>query len=171
MAYISALQLLAWPGVSELAQCASPDDRAQVDTALLTAVITGASTASWSAEELAAANAALVVIDLIADQASNEVDSYVYLRAVTIPLPLPQILSTWATKIARYMLHKNLRIGSESGDGLHPIHRDYNDAIKSLRDYRDGKQGLGIPSALDPNAPLQDNSVQFTSQATVWGRR
>ena len=169
MAYITALQLLAWPGVAELAQCASPDDRAQVDTALLTAVITGASTTSWSAEELAAANAALLVINLVADQASNEVDSYVYLRAQTIPLPLPQILTTWATKIARYMLHKNLRI-SGIGEGLHPIHRDYDNAIKSLRDYRDGKQGLGIPSALDPNAPLQDDSVQFFSRPTVWSR-
>lgn len=167
---ITPAQLATRYGLLRLAQAATPLHRPTVDAELLGAVINAADVSAWNSDQINDANQALDVINAACADAVEEAASYVLMRAPAVPLPAPSVLTLWQSRIAWYRLHIDLRINTPQSDGgQHPVHRDYDDTIKSLRDYRDGKQGLGI--AQDPNVPPANASPEWHSQGTVWNRR
>ncbi|NJR43929.1 DUF1320 family protein [bacterium] len=166
---ITPLLLATWYGAQRLAQAATPPHRPIVDAELLAAVLAAGDTSGWSSEQIADALGAIANAQSACDAAKAEANSYVLLRASSVPAPAPDVLNVWEGRIAWYRLHPDLRISAEgTADGRHPIHRDYDDAIKSLRDYRDGKQGLGIPQ--DANVPPATAEVEWQSKPTQWTR-
>lgn len=138
--YISRSQLADRPGVRELSEVATPQNKHIVNYELMKASLHGASRNNWSAEDINVANDALKKIDAAILDAGSVIDGFLQRRGY---LPLsspPAIVVTWARAITRYMLHKD-RISDDRSD---PIVRDYNDAMKLLNLCAQGKFSLGV---------------------------
>ena len=76
------------------------------------------------------------VIEPALIDADNMIDGYVFAR-YSRPLPsMPPVLTSWATSIARYTLHRN-------GAPDH-VARDYKDAIAALKDVQAGRYALPV---------------------------
>ncbi|PKL96793.1 MAG: DUF1320 domain-containing protein [Gammaproteobacteria bacterium HGW-Gammaproteobacteria-8] len=162
--YVSLAQLARIPGSLELAQVASEAHGAVVDAQLMELTLTAGDRSSYSAEQIADADAALAVIEQASIEADSVINGYLGKR-YTLPLANPpDILSTWARAITRNRLHAN-RISDPQSD---PIARDYRDAIKFLEQVAAGKFSLGID---DPEqAPSSAGDVRFSAGSKVWGR-
>lgn len=135
----------------ELAQVATPERlRIPVDAAM-DAVLRGGDLSGFAGEDVASAQAALVVVQTALSAADQVIDGYLQLRKptpYTLPLnPVPGIVTVWARAIARYLLHKDRVNTEEKSD---PIVRDYKDAIRFLEQTRDGKFSLGAEDPLPP---------------------
>ncbi len=139
--YVTPAQLAQRPGAEELAQVATPSTSPIVDTALMQAVLLGTSTSAWTADQVAAANAALArITDAITD-AGGIIEGFLQRRGYTLPLsPVPGVVVAWARAITRYLLHKD-RITDPKTD---PIGRDYQDAFKFLQLTASGQFSLGV---------------------------
>lgn len=85
------------------------------------------------------------VIEAALIDADNAIDGYVFARYAR-PLPsIPPVLKTWATSIARYILHRN-------GAPDH-VAQDYKDAIAALKDVAAGRYALPVVvGGTDPTA-------------------
>lgn len=164
MPYVSRAQLAERPGARELAQVASSDFDAVVEDRLMDASLRGTDRSAWTAPQIAAADAALRRIDEAVRQADGTIDGFLAKRGYTLPLhPVPLVVSTWATAIARYLLHKD-RIADERSD---PIARAYRDAMKLLALTGEGKFSLG---GADPVVSAGGTDVRFAGAPTVFGR-
>lgn len=102
------------------------------------------------------------VVAAALQDADNAIDGYVFAR-YSRPLPsVPPVLRTWATSIARYVLHRN-------GAPDH-VAQDYKDAITALKDVAGGRYALpGADGETDPaqqtGRVLADHPAQvFTPQ-------
>ncbi len=156
MSYITPDQLAKRPGARELAQIATPEHEAVVDSELMEATLTGADRSTWSIEEIEVADEALGTIEDAMADAKSVIDGFLARRGYLPLNPVPPIVTTWARAILRYMLHKD-RIGDSKDD---PIVRDYNDAMRLLQLTADGKFSLG---ADDTSAPAGTGSPDWSS--------
>lgn len=149
--YCTPAQLADAKLARELAQAATPERMAIPSDAVMDRVLRGEDTSGDSVEEVASAQAALVVINEALRNADGVIDGYLCMRkptAYAVPLnPVPEIVTVWARWIARYLLHKD-RVNTE--ERTDPVVRDYRDAIKFLEQVRDGKFSLGIDDPLPP---------------------
>lgn len=162
--YLTPIQLADRPGATELAQVATPDGEAIVDTELMDATLRLADRSAWSSDAIAVADAALANIQSAIDDASSVIDGYLAKR-YTLPLSkVPAILVVYARYITRYNLHKN-RLSGEATD---PIVRDYRDAQKFLTAVASGLLSLGADDPVLDDASATD--VRITSDPTVFGR-
>lgn len=167
MSYISHRQLSENPGARELAQVATPADERAVDDALMNATLVGSDRSQWSAEESAVADAALARIDAAVEQADATIDGFLRMRNY-LPLAdhfdeVPGIVTAWSRAISRYILHKD-RIASEGTD---PVVRDYQDALKLLRELAAGRFSLG---AGDIQAATGVGSPEISAPPRIWTR-
>lgn len=149
--YVTLTQFADAKLTRELAQVATPDSAPVIDDALMEATLRGADRSSWSAEQVALADAAAVTIDAAIDAADEVINGYLRNRrpvAYTVPLnPVPGLVSVWSRWIARYMLHKDRVNTAEATD---PIVRDYKEALRFLQLTADGKFSLGADDPLPP---------------------
>jgi phage gp36-like protein len=139
---------------------------------LLQATIAEADRSAWDADEIAAADAALIAINEELTFATGEVDARLQARGYVLPqdpVRFP-VLVVWSRAIARYQLH-----AERSGEGADVeegrIERDYLDAREALQLVADGKLTLG---AGDPLAvvttPSTDGAVRITSKPRMFDR-
>lgn len=172
MPYISHAELAERPGARELAQVSSSVAQPVRDEALMDATLRAADRSRWTAEEVAAADAALKRIDDAVAEADALIDGFLIQRGYTLPLVLSptstgkSVLTSWCRAIARYLLNKS-RVTDESKD---PVVRDYRDALKMLQLLAAGKYSLG---AGDPSMPQSTGmtDVRFEGAPTVFGRQ
>ncbi|WP_374607114.1 gp436 family protein [Thermomonas sp.] len=133
----------------ELAQAATPERMPIPSDEAMDAVLRGTSTVGMDADEIEAAEAALVVVNNALQAASELIDGYLVMRKptpYTVPLsPVPGIVVTWCRWIARYLLHKDRVNTQEATD---PVVRDYKEALRFLAMLRDGEFSLGADDPL-----------------------
>ena len=169
--YCTLVQLADAKLARELAQAATPERLRIPADEVMDAVLRGADTTAMDPDDVAAAQAAVVVIGRALDSADALIDGYLATRGYALPLQLSptstgkSMLTVWARAIARYLLNGS-RITDESKD---PVARDYRDALKRLADVAAGKLSLG---GTDPQAPANATStdVRFDSAPAVFGR-
>lgn len=149
--YCTPAQLADAKLALELAEVATPDRMGLPPEAVMDAVLRGTDTSGYDADDVAAAQAALVVIEKAVADASGVIDGYLRVRKpvpYTVPLnPVPDIVQVWTRWIARYLLHKD-RVNTE--EKTDPVVRDYKEAIRFLEQIRDGKFALGANDPLPP---------------------
>lgn len=170
MPYITHVELAERPGPHELAQLASTQEQQVHDYLLMDATLRGLDRSAWTADEMAAADAALVRIDDAVAEADALINGFVAKR-YTLPLNLPaasagkSVLTSWCRAITRYLLNRS-RISDERSD---PVVRDYKDALRMLELLAAGKVTLG---ADDPGqaAVAHGTDVRFAGAPTVFGR-
>jgi phage gp36-like protein len=75
-------------------------------------------------------------IDQALQDASEEVNSYVRSRYVTPIIDPPRALKRWVLDIARYLLHRY--------DPTDVVQKNYEAALKFLREVRDGKKAIDL---------------------------
>lgn len=133
----------------ELAQAATPERMPIPSDEVMDAVLRGSSTVGMDADELEAAEAALVVVNNALQAASGLIDGFLVMRKPTpyvVPLnPVPEIVTIWCRWIARYLLHKDRVNTQEATD---PVVRDYKEALRFLAMLRDGQYSLGADDPL-----------------------
>ncbi|GKT18555.1 DUF1320 domain-containing protein [Acidovorax sp. SUPP2522] len=172
MPYITTAELAERPGAREIAMVASTQTHPVRDETLMDATLRGTDRSAWTAEQIAAADAALKRVQDAVAEAGALIDGYLVQRGHPLPLQLPptstgkSVLTSWARAITRYLLNQN-RVTDESKD---PIARDYREALKMLGLLAQGKFSLG---AADPEAALNTVStdVRFDGDEPVFGRR
>ncbi len=151
--YCTPTQLADAKLVRELAQAATPERMIIPADAVMDIVLRGQDTTGQDADQVAAAQAALVVVQNALANADGLIDGYLRLRKprpYPVPLnPVPEIVEVWARWIARYLLHKD-RYGTEEKSD--PVVRDYREAIRLLELVRDGKFSLGLDDPLPPSS-------------------
>jgi len=159
MSYLTAQELMQRFGESELAQVAVPDSMIMVPGELMRAVILAESTADWTAEEVAAAEAALPIIEQAGIDADEEINGYLAQR-YSLPIdPPPGIIKRLAANIRRYHLHQDGRTDE--------VKAGYEDALRILKQLSRGEMSLGIE---EPAKASKVGEVAMTSQPTRWGR-
>jgi phage gp36-like protein len=164
MSYVTLLQLAESPGALELAQVASSSHGAVVDAELMELTLRAGDRSSYSADDIAAADAAKARIEELIEEAGGVIDGYLA-RRYTLPLAAtPNVLVTWARAIVRYSLNKD-RQGDERTD---PVVRDYKSAIKFLQQVAAGDFSLGLEDPQTGSASA--GSVQFDGGSKVFGR-
>lgn len=138
--YVTTVQLAERPGATELAQVATPEADAVVDSLLMDAVLRGNDISAWPPAQVAVANDALARINDAISDADGLIEGFLAKRGYALPLsPVPGVIVTWARAIVRYNLHKD-RITDPKTD---PIGRDYQDALKLLQLTATGQFSLG----------------------------
>lgn len=160
--YVTSAQLADRPGPQELAQVATPGNAAVVDYTLMDATLRGLDRASFPADDVAIADAALARITDAVNDADALIDGFLAKRGYALPLAtVPNIIVNWSRVIARYYLHQD-RISDASTD---PIARDYRDALKLLQLTADGKFSPGIS---DPALPTGGGAVEVSAPDRVF---
>ena len=167
-AYCTPADLLAELGPAELAQVSTPDGASIVSNDLMRLVCNSGTTTDYAPDEVDAAVEALATLTGACLSASEDIDSYLLMR-YTLPLSAPgATLKSWAKKIARYKLHRHLRIAEPNSDtGQHPIHRDYQGVLSLLQAVAVGKMSIG---GGDPSPPITNTDATFESSALAFSR-
>lgn len=118
MAYASLDDLLARGGTTELLNIADRDRDGIVDNDVIAAALV---------------------------HADNLINGYVGAKYGPL-VSVPDLVRTWATSIARYILHSN-------GAPEH-VEADYKDAVAALKDVAKGLIALPVPEGATPPADL-----------------
>jgi len=134
--YATAADMLERFTAMELAQLADDPDTALVDGPLLKATVAGSDLSGWTAEEQAAAVAAVAVIDARLQDASDVVDGYLQSRYALPLATVPKVLEHYACDIARHLLYR----------GNAPDHVSERQAgvMKALERINSGAVNLGL---------------------------
>lgn len=121
MTYATLSDLTARAGEAELRQIADRDRDGTVDPEVIAAALA---------------------------DADHAIDGYLAVK-YTVPLPsVPPLVTTWATSIARYILHRN-------GAPDH-VAQDYKDAIAALKDVARGLMALPVAAGGADPVPQGD---------------
>ena len=161
MQYATPSQLINRFDAQELAQVAVPKEHVSIDAALLTLTVNAGDRSAYTADEIAAADAALVKINQALTDASGDIDAHLESRyqlpLSNVPLKLEQV----CCDIGRYNLYDD--------HSTEHINKRYDDAIKYLVDVAKGAINLGIE---DNNArpEAEDNVVDFDGGSNVFDR-
>lgn len=158
--YASAAQLLARYSAEEIAQRADLSVPPLVYGELLSEAANGADLGSYTAEEQAAAQAALERVERALEDARQTIDSYLGGR---YQLPLsnaPEVLERIAGQLARYFLHDDA--------ATEQIANLYKDSLKFLESVASGRVQLGPASS---GATAQPSAgAEMVSGGRVFGR-
>ena len=143
--FATATDLLTRFGAEELAQVATDDPA--VDATLIQLTIEGGNRDSYTAEQIAAADAALATINEVLLDADEIVKGYVTVRYPTLSDPAPRILTVYAADIARFHLHDD-QVSDE-------IANRNRDAMRALEKVSAGTLSLGVtPEPSTSDAPV-----------------
>ena len=161
--YLTPAHLADGPGARlEIAQLF------ELDADLVAVTLAGGDRSEWSADEIAAADAAIATIEAVIERADGEVDAHLAQRGYTLPLN-PEafpVLVTWSRAIARYHLQiQRDRTNEDTGR----IERDYRDALRALRAVADGKLSLGAGDPLTSGS-TEPASVQSSGESRRFSR-
>ncbi|OOZ41664.1 hypothetical protein BOW53_03015 [Solemya pervernicosa gill symbiont] len=136
--YSTASSLINRFDATEVAQFATPKRYPVVDALLLELTAESGDRSAYAAEDIEAADAALVNINQALETASQTIDSYLGKRH-TLPLSASQISSSplpgYCEDIARYLLNDDQE--------LEKVTKRHDRALRWLRDLADGKASLG----------------------------
>jgi phage gp36-like protein len=158
--YASAAQLLTRYSAEEIAQRADASVPPVVYGELLSAAANGADLSAYSAEEQAAAQAALARVERALEDARQTINSYLGGR---YQLPLsnaPQVLERIAGQIARFVLYDD--------SATEQVTTLYKDSIKFLESVANGRVQLG---PTDSGATVQPSAgAEMVSSGLVFGR-
>jgi phage gp36-like protein len=164
MSYVTPAQLADGPGsAQELAELF------QIDQGLLVATIAGADRSDWTADEIAAADAALASIERFIVRADGEVNTRLARRGYTLPMNPVQfpVLTVWAHAITRYHVNPQRdKTNEETGR----IERDYREALRALDLVAAGKLSLGAGDPLDVPASSDEGAVRIVSNERMFSR-
>lgn len=142
--FATATDLLTRFGAEELAQVATDD--ASVDGTLMQLTIEAGDRSAFTPEQIAAADAALVVINGALADADGIVNGYVIVRYPALPTPVPRLLTVYAADIARFQLHDD-QVSEE-------IANRNQAATRALEKIAAGKLSLGVvPEPASSDAP------------------
>lgn len=157
--YVTPAQMA--DGSGALRECA---ELFELDPALLAATLAGGDRSAWTAEQQAAADAAVVTITDTITRAEGEMHAYLGPRGYTLPLdPVAfPVLTTWARAIARYWLALQRDLKTEDTGR---VERDYRAALQQLRLVADGKIGLGDGDPLFGTGASSSGSPQVDPEA------
>lgn len=158
MTYATATYLLNQFAADEIAQRADRGIPRLVNAEMLTIAAAGGDMSGYTAEEQAAASAALAVINSKLADADSVIDGYLLSR-YTLPLPVvPRLVMGVACDLARYALYDDV--------ATEQITQRHKDAIKLLEAIAVGKLSLG---SNDNQAPSQAGSgVNYSAPARVF---
>lgn len=135
MAYCTATQLLEQFSADEIAQRADRGTPRLVDAVLMKLIAAAGNITGYTAEEQAAATAALALINSKLLDAESIVNGYLTNR-YTIPLPnVPRLILVCTADIARYQLYDDM--------ATEMITDRYKAAIKMLESVSKGVLNLG----------------------------
>lgn len=167
MAYLTLSQLASGPGM--LAELAEPFG---LVPALLAATVAGGDRSEWTADDRAAADAAVESIQATVLRAESELEGPLATRGYALPLSAMQfpVLTTWCRNIARYHLQPQRdRTNEETGR----IERDYRATLRTLDLVATGKLSLGAGDPLAPVTPASADAgaISFTSEPRLFSRR
>jgi phage gp36-like protein len=162
MPYATATQLLTRFSANEIAQRADRGDTRLVTVQLMADAAAGVSLAAYTAGEQAAAAQALVVVQRALSDAANTIDSHIGGRYPLPILPVPEILERVACDLARFYLYDD--------QVTETIGKRFDDAMKLLRDVRDGKSQLG-PNGTTGEEPVSNAGAELVTSGRVWGRK
>lgn len=158
--YASAAQLLARYNAEEIAQRADASVPSLVDGELLSKAAAGEDLSAYSAEEQAAAAAALAKVNRALQDAEQTINTYLGGR---YQLPLsnaPEVLERIACQIARFVLYDD-----SATDQVKTL---YQDSIKFLESVAAGRVQLGIS---DSGAAAQPSAgAEMVSAGLVFSR-
>lgn len=166
-AYATPTDLITWFGAKELAEITGLDDLTPVPPTLLRLTIDAGNRDDFTAEEIAAADAALTRLQSALDDASRLMDAYLA-RRYTLPLadavvsasPLPRICGD----LARLLLQDDFSPAEPKTRHLR--------ALDWLQDLALGRTELGSPAAPQGHtAGLPDFTARdrFFSDANLKG--
>lgn len=161
MAYISPAQLARGPeALKELSELLG------VEPTLLQLTIDGGDRSAYSADEIAAADAALATILDYIGRGDSEIEARLAQRGYPLPVPVTSfpILTVWAAAIVRYHL---ARMRDRTSEEIGRVERDYRDALRALQMVAEGKQSLG---AADPLRPADARGIELASQPRIFTR-
>lgn len=161
--YLTPAQLADGPGARlEIAQLF------ELDADLLAATLAEADRSAWTADEIAAADAAVVTIQAVIARADAEVDAHLAQRGYALPQDATKfpVLITWSRAITRYHLQiQRDRTNEDTGR----IERDYRDALRALQAVAKGQLALGAGDPLAAGG-AEPASVQSSSSARRFTR-
>lgn len=160
MPYATACELLDRFDAEEIAQRTDRGTPRLVTAELLRAAAAGDDLSSWSADEQAAAVAALSLINGALADADNTIDGYLAVRyAVPLASP-PAMVKRQACDLARYFLYDD--------QATETVQKRYEAAERFFREVGAGKLSLGV----DMGAAAQPagGTVEIQSAGSVFGR-
>ncbi len=136
MIYATATGMLDF-GAIELSQLVAQEN-ASVTGALLIRTIEGGDRSAYTADEIAAADEAVALLNRVLERASRVIDSYLTQR-YTLPLSTALVSSSGLPQvcmdIARFLLANDTPTDT--------ITQRYDRALRMLRDLADGRSSLG----------------------------
>jgi phage gp36-like protein len=138
--YATVLQLLQRYGNDEIAKVALSEDIFPSDSGdLLYQTVINGDRSAWTAQEIAAADQALIKINLAVDDAQKHINSYLVASNYTLPLSQEMIdnsdLSRSESAITRYYLYDD--------DPTEEVGKRFKNVIAWLKDLSTGKASLG----------------------------
>ncbi len=161
MTYATAIQLLARFDAEEIAQRTAREVPRLVTAAMLITAAAAGSMAGYTADEIAATNAALAIVNRSLGDANATIDSYVSAR-YTLPLaPVPAQLERLACDLARFYLFDD--------QATEQVTQRHDKAVAFLRDVANGKAALGADSATGVQ-PVDSEGAQLVTAGRVWQR-
>lgn len=161
MTYATTTELLTRFDAVEIAQRADRGIPRLVSADLLTAVASNGDLSAWTADEVARAGVALIVIGRALKDADDAINSYVSSR-YSLPLtPVPPVLQRVACDLARYFLYDD--------QVTEVIQKRYDACIKLLADVAAGRVSLGSDDATG-SQPTTSSAPELTTSARVWAR-
>jgi phage gp36-like protein len=161
MPYATATQLLTRFSANEIAQRADRGDTRLVTAQLMTDVAGGETLTDYTEDEQAAAPNALAVVQRALDDADNTIDSHIGGRYPLPIAPVPEILERIACDLARFYLYDD--------QVTETIQKRFDEAMKLLRDVRDGKSQLG-PNGTTGEQPASNAGAELVTGERVWKR-
>lgn len=158
--YASAAQLLARYSADEIAQRADASVPPVVYGELLSAAANGADLSGYSADEQAAAQAALARVERALEDARQTIDSYLGGRYQLPLTQAPEVLERIAGQLARYFLYDDA--------ATEQIGNLYKDSLKFLESVATGRVQLGPTTTGTTAQPSA--GAEMVSGGTVFGR-
>lgn len=158
--YASAAQLLTRYSAEEIAQRADASLPPVVYGELLSAAATGADLSGYTAEEQAAAQAALARVERALEDARQTIDSYLGGRYQLPLTQAPEVLERIAGQLARYFLYDD--------SATEQIANLYKDSIKFLESVASGRVQLGPTTTGTTAQPSA--GAEMVSGGRVFGR-
>jgi phage gp36-like protein len=160
MTYATAADMIDRFSAEELAQVADRGIPRVVTPELLTAVATAAALDDFTADQIAAANSAIAVIDVALKDATDTIHSYLAARYGMPLASVPDIIKRTVCDLARYNLNKD--------QVTERMTQAYNASLKWLGMAAAGTVTIG----LDPVgvAPETANGAEIHSAETVFNR-
>lgn len=161
MTYATATQLLTRFSANEIAQRADRGDVRAVTSQLMTDAAAGADLTGYTSDEQAGVALAIAVVNRSLADAANTIDAHIGGRYPLPIAPVPEILERVACDLARFYLYDD--------QVTETIQKRFDEAMKLLRDVRDGKSQLG-PDGATGTEPKSNAGAELATGARVWRR-